>query len=83
MLEFGDKGISATEFAVLSGEVIVANVYKAVGTSGAVFWGWTFKTTDGPPGFFQRGSAMNLDEAKAMIEAQWTQWLYTAGLRQG
>ena len=46
-----------------------------------VVWHWTFYTTAGPPGFQQHGTAMSFDEAKAVVEAQWTRWVAAAGLR--
>jgi hypothetical protein len=80
-LEFRDKGSSGTQIAVMSGEVVVANIYKgtlSVTAGQAIVWNWTFKTT---PGFQQHGTATSLDEAKAAVEAQWTRWLAAAGLR--
>ncbi len=77
MLEFRDTGTSRRQFAVMSGDVVIATVSKA---GQAVVWHWSFKTTDGPPGFQQRSGAMNFDEAKAAVEAQWTRWLAAAGL---
>jgi hypothetical protein len=83
-LEFRDKGTSGTQIAVMSGEVVVANIYKgtlSVTAGQAIVWNWTFKTTEGPPGFQQHGTATSLDEAKAAVEATWTRWLAAAGLR--
>jgi hypothetical protein len=83
-LEFHDTGASGTQVAVMSGEVVVANIYKgtlSVTAGQAIVWNWTFKTTEGPPSFQQHGTATSLDEAKAAVEEQWLRWLDAAGLR--
>ena len=85
MLEFRDKGTSATQFAVMSGEVVIASLYKgtlSVTAGQAIVWNWSFKTTEGPPGFQQHGSASSFEEAKAAIEERWALWLDAAGLRE-
>ena len=85
MLKFRDKGISATQIAVMSGEVVIASLYKAtlsVTAGQAIVWNWSFKMTDGPPGFRQHGTALSFDEAKTAVEEQWAQWLVAAGLRR-
>jgi hypothetical protein len=54
MLEFRDKGSSATQFAVMSGDIVIASLYKgtlSVTAVEAVIWHWAFWTTGGPPGF--------------------------------
>jgi hypothetical protein len=79
-LEFRDKGTSGTQIAVMSGDVVVANISKAVLPVTAGRWRWSFHMTAVPPGFQQHGSAGSLDEAKAQIEAQWARWLDAAGL---
>ena len=83
MLEFRDKGTSRTQFAVMSGEVVIATVYKAMPSAmvDQPAWNWSFKATDGPPGFQQHGTAASFDKAKAAVEAQWARWLAAAGLR--
>ena len=84
MLEFRDKGTSATQFAVMSGDVVIATVSKgtlSVTAGQAVFWRWTFHMTAGPPGFEQHGTATSFEEAQAAVEAQWTRWLDAARLR--
>jgi|SoimicmetaTmtHPA_FD_contig_31_6322732_length_395_multi_2_in_0_out_0_2 hypothetical protein len=79
MLEFRDKGSSRTQFAAMSGEVVVASISKALGTT---YWRWTFyMTAAGPRGFQQHGTAPSFDEAKAAVEQRWTHWLAAAGLR--
>jgi hypothetical protein len=85
MLEFRDRGTSATQIAVMCGAVVIAGLYKgtlSVTAGQAVVWHWTFKTTDGPPGFRQHGTALSFDEAKTAVEEQWAAWLAAAGLRQ-
>ena len=83
MLEFRDKGTSGTRIAVMSGEVLIANVYKAMQSAlvEQPIWHWSFRMTDGPTGFQQHGSASSFEEAKAMVEGRWAQWLTAAGLR--
>jgi hypothetical protein len=85
MLEYRDTGHQRhAQIAVMSGEVVIANVYKgvtAVTAGQMVIWHWSFKTTDGPPGFQQHGSAPSFEEAQAAVEAQWTRWLAAAALR--
>jgi hypothetical protein len=81
-LEFRDTGTSATQIAVMSGEVAVATVYKAAPSVMAEqVWHWTFKMSAGPPGFQQHGSASSFDGAKAAVEDQWARWLAAAVLR--
>ena len=74
MLEFRDKGTSRTQFAVLSGEAVIATIYMD-----EQVWNWTFRLSAGPPGFTPHGSAPSLDEAKAAVESQWAHWLAAAG----
>ena len=38
MLEFRDKGTSRTQFAVMSGEVVIATIYMD-----EQVWNWTFR----------------------------------------
>jgi hypothetical protein len=81
MLEFRDKGTSGTQFAVMSGDIVIATISQAVLPVTAGRWRWTFHMTPVPPGFQQHGSAPTLEDAQAAVEAQWTRWLAAAGLR--
>jgi len=61
------KGTSATQIAVMSGDVVIASLYKgvlSVTADQAVVWNWSFKTTEGPPGFQQHGTATSFEEPK-------------------
>ena len=84
-LEFRDKGTSATQFAVMRGEILIATLYQgtlSVTAGEAVIWHWSFNTTEGPPDFQQHGTAPNFEDAKAEIEADWARWLAAARLRE-
>jgi hypothetical protein len=81
-LIYRDRHSSGTQFDIVSGEVVIGNLWKAIlsVTAGqAVYWHWTFHSgpTDKP-----HGAADSLDDAKAMIEELWAEWLKVAGLTE-
>jgi len=46
-------------------------------------WRWTFGlNTAIPKGFPHHGTADSLDEAKAILEQAWAEWLSAAGLSE-
>ena len=81
--EFRDRRSSRTQFDALSGGVIIATIYRTAQSVMATeqVWHWSFKTTHGPRGFMQHGTAEVTREAQAAVEAQWSRWLAAAGLR--
>src|SRR5688572_17879169 len=69
-LSFHDTDATGTQFAVLSGNLRIAQISKAdVPTAGrAVGWRWDFAISAGPRGFVFHGHVDTLDEAKAGVE---------------
>ena len=83
-LTYRDRGISGTTWDVLSGSLVICRIWKEMQSSDArrQSWAWTFQVSAKPPGFYIHGSGESLDEAKALVERHWANWLDAAGLRQ-
>ena len=83
-LTYRDRGTSATQLDVLSGEVRIATLWKnkfSILSGGGEDWRWTFTISAGPPGFEVHGGAVSKLEAIARLEGMWERWLESAGLR--
>ena len=77
-LVYRDKGSSGTQIQVLSGNLPIAHIGKAVlsVTAGsAVYWSWNFAFSAGPPDFQAHGGAETFEAAKAQVERNWKLWL--------
>jgi len=83
-LTYRDKGTSGTQLDVLSGDEVIAFLWKNVLSVMAqqdADWRWTFHS--GPTkGQRAHGSADTCEEAKAAIERNWNAWLQAAGLQR-
>ena len=82
-LTYRDRGTSGTQLDVLSGEEVIAFLWKNVLSVMAqqdADWRWTFHS--GPTkGQRAHGSADTIDAAKDQIEKHWQAWLTAAGLQ--
>jgi len=83
-LIYRDKGISGTQFDVLSHQLRIAHVGKDLMTAfQAVRWSWNFSIGNAVPrGFPHHGTAETFEEAKAIVDAAWETWLTAAGLSE-
>ena len=83
-LTYRDKGTSGTQLAIYSHNLCIGHVGKefdSILSGQRARWHWTFGlNTAVPKGFPLHGSAPSLDEATAIIEQAWQDWLTTAGL---
>jgi hypothetical protein len=81
-LTYRDRGTSNTQLEVLSGDEVIAFLWKnvlSVMAGRGANWCWTFHS--GPTkGQRAHGSANTIDAAKAEIESTWRGWLNAAGL---
>ena len=82
------KGTTGTQLAIYSHKLCIGHVGKeftSMMTDGTRSrWRWTFGlNTAVPKGFPHHGTADTLDEAKAIIERAWAEWLSAAGLSEG
>ena len=86
-LVYRDKGTSGTRLEVLSNELRLARIGKAMFSEtagGEAYWRWDFAlTAGGPPGFQIHGHADTFEAAKADVERNWKLWLTAAGLSEG
>ena len=83
-LTYRDRSTSGTQLDVLSGTVAVCSLWKAVlstDTRGER-WEWSWRISNGPPGFFPYGHADTKPEAQAVLESTWQAWLDAAGLNR-
>jgi len=85
-LVYRDKGTTGTQLAIYSHELCIGHVGKELMTgsqSNLARWRWTFWFQNTvPKGFPIHGFADTLEEAKAIIEAAWKDWLTAAGLSE-
>ena len=83
-LTYRDKGTSGTQLAFYSHELCIGHVGKELmigNQSDLARWRWTFRFYETvPEGFPLHGNADTLEEAKAIIERAWQDWLMAAGL---
>jgi len=86
-LIYRDKGTTGTQLAIYSHELCIVSVRKeftSIIAGQQARWHWTFGlNTAIPKGVPLHGAANSLEEAKAIIEAAWKDWLTAAGLREG
>jgi hypothetical protein len=84
MLTYRDKGTSGTQLAIYSHELCIGHVAKDSMTGLShqrESWRWTLGFhTAVPKGFPVHGYVDTLDQAKAIIERGWAEWLTAAGL---
>lgn len=85
-LTYHDRGTSGTQLDVVSGDVRIATLWKAMSSASASSdiesWQWTFTLSAGPPGFVVHGTAGSKEEAQVALEKTWQQWVDAAGLRE-
>ena len=85
-LTYRDRGTSGSQLEIVSGNLVIGTLWKAVLSStagGGANWRWTFHITAGPHGFEHHGKAADMTIAKCMIEESWEAWLKAAGLTKG
>jgi hypothetical protein len=74
------------ELGIYSQELCIGHVGKefmSIMTDHAAHWHWTFGlNTAARKGFPLHGSALTFEEAKAIIEQGWDEWLRVAGLSE-
>ena len=82
-LTYRDRGESrsGTIWEVLSGSLVICRIWKAMSSNERYqTWAWTFHVSCKPEGFQIHGSGESLEEAKALVEQHWANWLDAAGL---
>jgi hypothetical protein len=72
-LTYRDRGTSGTQMDVLCGDLVIANIYKALSAVAGQqpIWSWTFFVTAGPPGFEHHGQAATREIAHLGVERNW------------
>jgi hypothetical protein len=79
-LTYRDRGTIGTQIDVLSGDLVIANIYKMTRSNQDAYWSWTFLITAAPTGFEHRGKAASREIACLAVERNWKDWLKAAGL---
>jgi hypothetical protein len=85
-LTYRDKGTTGTQLAIYSHDLCIDHLGKefmSIMAGRQAFWEWNFSLGNAvPPGFPRNGHADTCEEAKAIVETAWTEWLATAGLSE-
>jgi uncharacterized protein YbdZ (MbtH family) len=79
-LTYRDRGPSATQIDVVSGDLVIATIYKTTRLSQDQYWSWTFLITAAPAGFEHAGKAASREIACLAVERNWKDWMKAAGV---